>query len=107
MFSASSAELMRRLDAQRKKWVQKVRGFIAQIMQNERAPVNQDAVHMVGDIDNATEELQRGVAMDRRGNHPRVGDVTGGYGGTRVHPERRLSLSPVFPRFFVRCLILP
>ncbi len=48
------------LDNQRKKWVQKVRGFIAQILQNERAPVNQDAVHMVGDIDNATEELTAG-----------------------------------------------
>lgn len=48
------------LDSQRKKWVQKVRSFTAQIMQNDRAPINQDAVHMVGDIDNATEELTAG-----------------------------------------------
>jgi type IV secretion system protein VirB4 len=48
------------LYSQRRKWVQKVRGFIAQIMQNDRAPVNQDAVQMVGDIDNATEELTAG-----------------------------------------------
>jgi type IV secretion system protein VirB4 len=48
------------LDSMRKKWAQKVRGFVAQIMQNDRAPVNQDAVHMVSDVDNATEELTAG-----------------------------------------------
>ena len=48
------------LDSMRKKWTQKVRGFIAQIMQNDRAPVNQDALNMVGDIDNAMEELAGG-----------------------------------------------
>ena len=48
------------LDSQRKKWAQRVRGFIAQIMQNDRAPVNQDAVNMVSDIDNAMEELAGG-----------------------------------------------
>ncbi|MCL2009670.1 MAG: hypothetical protein FWG71_03880 [Synergistaceae bacterium] len=48
------------LDSMRKKWVQKVRGFVAQIMQNERAPVNQDAAHMVSDVDNAAEELTAG-----------------------------------------------
>ena len=48
------------LDSQRKKWAQKVRSFISQIMQNDRAPVNQDAVHMVNDIDNAAEELTAG-----------------------------------------------
>jgi type IV secretion system protein VirB4 len=48
------------LDSQRKKWAQKVRSFISQIMQNDRAPVNQDAVHMVSDIDNASEELTAG-----------------------------------------------
>lgn len=48
------------LDSQRKKWKQKVQGFLAQIMQNDRAPINQDAVHMVSDIDNATEELTAG-----------------------------------------------
>lgn len=71
------------LDAQRKKWVQKVRGFIAQIMQNERAPVNQDAVHMVGDIDNATEELTAGwVAY---GKHTSVVVVRA---GTKEEAER-------------------
>ena len=48
------------LDSQRKKWVQKIRGFVAQIMQNDRAPVNQDAVHMVGDVDDAAEALTAG-----------------------------------------------
>lgn len=48
------------LSAQRKKWVQKIRGFLAQIMQNDRAPVNQDALRMVGDTDNAIEELMGG-----------------------------------------------
>jgi type IV secretion system protein VirB4 len=48
------------LDSQRKKWAQKVRSFISQVMQNDRAPVNQDAVHMVNDIDNAAEELTAG-----------------------------------------------
>ncbi|MDR3230130.1 MAG: hypothetical protein LBT65_01705 [Synergistaceae bacterium] len=48
------------LDSHRKQWVQKVRGFVAQIMQNERAPVNQDATRMVGDIDSAAEELAAG-----------------------------------------------
>jgi type IV secretion system protein VirB4 len=48
------------LDSRRKKWAQKVRSFISQIMQNDRAPVNQDAMHMVNDIDNAVEELTAG-----------------------------------------------
>jgi type IV secretion system protein VirB4 len=48
------------LDSQRRKWAQRVRGFIAQIMRNDRAPVNQDAAHMVGDIDDAIEELSAG-----------------------------------------------
>jgi type IV secretion system protein VirB4 len=48
------------LDSQRRKWAQRVRGFIAQITQNDRAPVNQDAAHMVGDVDNAMEELAAG-----------------------------------------------
>jgi type IV secretion system protein VirB4 len=48
------------LDSHRKQWVQKVRGFVAQIMQNERAPVNQDAMQMVSDIDNAAGELTAG-----------------------------------------------
>ena len=58
------------LDAIRKKWVQKIRSFISQILQNDRAPVNQDAVNMVGDIDNAAEELTAGwIAY---GNHTSV-----------------------------------
>jgi type IV secretion system protein VirB4 len=48
------------LDSLRKKWAQKVRSFAAQIMQNDRAPVNQDAMHMVNDLDDATEELTAG-----------------------------------------------
>lgn len=45
------------LDSNRKKWVQKIRSFIAQITQNDRAPVNQDALDMVDDIDSALKEL--------------------------------------------------
>lgn len=48
------------LEARRKKWVQKIRSFLAQIMQNDRAPVNQDAAGMVADIDDAMEELDAG-----------------------------------------------
>jgi type IV secretion system protein VirB4 len=48
------------LDSLRKKWAQKVRSFIAQIMQNDRAPVNRDATRMVDDLDSAAEELTAG-----------------------------------------------
>jgi type IV secretion system protein VirB4 len=48
------------LDSMRRKWVQKIRGLFSQLIGNERAAVNQDAVHMVSDIDDAAEELTAG-----------------------------------------------
>ncbi|MDR0580531.1 MAG: hypothetical protein LBG04_00215 [Holosporaceae bacterium] len=48
------------LDSMRRKWVQKIRGLFAQLIGNERGAVNQDAVHMVSDIDDAAEELAAG-----------------------------------------------
>jgi type IV secretion system protein VirB4 len=48
------------LDSMRRKWVQKIRSLFSQIVGNERAAVNQDAVHMVSDIDDAAEELTAG-----------------------------------------------
>jgi type IV secretion system protein VirB4 len=48
------------LDSMRRRWVQKIRGIFSQLIGNDRAPVNQDAVHMVSDIDDAVEELTAG-----------------------------------------------
>jgi type IV secretion system protein VirB4 len=48
------------LDSMRRKWVQKMRSLFSQLIGNERAAVNRDAVHMVSDIDEAAEELAAG-----------------------------------------------
>jgi type IV secretion system protein VirB4 len=45
----------------RRMWMQRTQGFFAQILQNPRAPVNQDAVRMVGDLDNAAESIDSGA----------------------------------------------
>jgi type IV secretion system protein VirB4 len=47
----------------RRKWVQRTQGFFAQILRNPRAPVNQDAVRMVGDLDDAAESVDSGAVV--------------------------------------------
>lgn len=47
----------------RRKWLQKVRGFKDQILQEEKGPVNQDALSMTSDADVAIGEAQGGLTV--------------------------------------------
>ncbi len=49
-----------RLHALRKRWMQKTRSFMSQILNQVNAPVNQDAANMVEDIDAALTPLDAG-----------------------------------------------
>jgi len=44
----------------RRRWDQKKRSFVAQVTQNENAPVDQDAVLMTADVDDALTEISSG-----------------------------------------------
>lgn len=59
-----------RLDSLRRKWSQRTQSFLSQIFQNDRAPVNQDAVRMVDDVDNAVESTDSGAIV--LGHHTSV-----------------------------------
>lgn len=50
------------LKSYRKKWSQKVRGFVDQILQTNRGPVDQNALYMVGELDEALSISESGLA---------------------------------------------
>ncbi|MGB7183984.1 MAG: hypothetical protein WBD51_18735, partial [Burkholderiaceae bacterium] len=56
-----SNEAVGELTKYRRKWAQKVRGFKDQIMNEEKGPVNVDALSMTVDIDDAMSEAQGGM----------------------------------------------
>lgn len=51
------------LNTYRRKWQQKVRGFKDQIFQEEKGPINQDALAMTADADVALAEAQGGTTV--------------------------------------------
>lgn len=53
-------EALAHMNAKRRKWEQKIRSFFSQITGIESTKINQDAVTMVNDLDNAIELAQRG-----------------------------------------------
>lgn len=64
-----------RLNSLRKRWAQKTRSFWAQILNRADAPINQDAAHMVADIDDALTPLDAGDVC--YGHHTCVAVVRG------------------------------
>ena len=49
-----------RLSSLRRRWAQKTQSFMSLILNRTDAPVNRDAVHMVDDVDDATQSLDSG-----------------------------------------------
>ncbi len=54
-------EAVKHLEDFRKKWRQKVRGFFDQVFQTNSGKIDQDALSMVADADNALEEVNSGL----------------------------------------------
>ena len=54
-------EALAELKSYRKKWSQKIRGFIDQILQTNRGPIDQNAISMVGELDEAISIAESGV----------------------------------------------
>jgi type IV secretion system protein VirB4 len=52
---------VKHLEDFRKKWRQKVRGFFDQVFQTNSGKIDQDALSMVADADNALEEVNSGL----------------------------------------------
>lgn len=57
---ADQREAIGHIEVKRRQWVQKIRGFISQITGIETSKVNQDAVAMVADLDNALQTAHGG-----------------------------------------------
>lgn len=55
-------EALSQLKSYRKKWSQKIRGFVDQILQTDRGPVDQNAMLMVSELDQAIAVAESGVA---------------------------------------------
>ncbi|GHV37625.1 conjugal transfer protein TrbE [Synergistales bacterium] len=49
------------LNSLRKRWMQRTSSFLNQMLNNPNGPVNQDAVRMIGDIDDAVESVDSGM----------------------------------------------
>lgn len=56
-----SHEALSHLEKYRKKWKQKIRGILAQIFQSNSGTVDQDAVNMVADAEDAKAEISSGI----------------------------------------------
>lgn len=54
-------EAVKQLDKFRKKWRQKIRGFMDQVFQTNRGPVDQDALSMVEDAEAALADVNSGL----------------------------------------------
>jgi type IV secretion/conjugal transfer VirB4 family ATPase len=54
-------EAVRHLEAYRRKWRQKVRGLVDQVLQSNAGPVDQDAVGMVEDAEGALADVNSGL----------------------------------------------
>ena len=70
----------------RKRWMQKIKGFVAQVFNVTNAPVNLDAASMVNDIDEAAQPLDSGIVA--YGHHTSVILVRGPDSET-VHAHAR------------------
>ena len=69
-----------------KRWMQKIKGFVAQVFNVTNAPVNLDAASMVNDIDEAAQPLDSGIVA--YGHHTSVILVRGPDSET-VHAHAR------------------
>jgi type IV secretion system protein VirB4 len=54
-------EAIAKMDKYRKKWKQKIRGFMAQIMNTQNGQINQDALNMTADAEAGIAEIQSGL----------------------------------------------